>query len=395
MGTVTTRVIANPLVGLGAPPPSRDPSVRDFHRRFPEYERTPIVDLDLLAKRCGVGRVVVKDESNRLGLPAFKMLGASWASYRSLIDHLGAGVPEWSSIEELAAALAPLRPMSLATATDGNHGRAVASFARRVGLGARIFVPAGTSTARIRAIESEGAVCQVVDGTYEDAVERAAEEAAIDCLVISDTSWEGYTTVPTWVIDGYATIFAELDEQLAATGVTVPDVVIIPMGVGAFAAAAARWYRGGVGPDGAGTDAVLIGVEPTTADCVLASAAAGEMVEVPGPHPSIMAGLNCGRPSPVAWPTVSHSFDWFCAIDDDWARAGMRELAADGVVSGETGAAALGALLALTESDDVGGTGLDQESLGLTPDATVVAISTEGATDPAAYAEIVGHPPRP
>ena len=131
---------------------------------------------------------------------------------------------------------------------------------------------------------------------------EAAEEAAIDCLVdLGHIVGGATTTVPTWVIDGYATIFAELDEQLAATGVTVPDVVIIPMGVGAFAAAAARWYRGGVGPDGAGTDAVLIGVEPTTADCASwPTAAAGEMVEVPGPHPSIMAGLNCGRPSPVA-----------------------------------------------------------------------------------------------
>ena len=380
-------VLANPMRGRGVPPPTRDPSVRRFHRRFPDYATTPLVDLPRLAEASGIGRLLVKDESNRLGLPAFKMLGASWASYRALSERLGQE-PEWSSFEELATALKALGPMSLSTATDGNHGRAVASFARRTGLGARIFVPDGTSPARIEGIRSEGATCEVVNGTYEDAVDRAAEEAADDCLVISDTSWPGYETVPRWVIDGYATIFDELDEQVAAMGVDTPDAVVIPIGVGAFAAAAGRWYRG----RSAATDSshvTLIGVEPTTAACLYHSIEAGEMIEVAGPHHSIMAGLNCGRPSPVAWPTVSYSYDWFTAIDDDVARLGMRELAADGIVSGETGAAATGAILALTAN----GTSIDAGELGLHPDATVIAISTEGATDPAEYERIVGHPP--
>ncbi|MFI5044956.1 MAG: pyridoxal-phosphate dependent enzyme, partial [Acidimicrobiales bacterium] len=280
-------VLANPMRGRGDPPPARDSSVRQFHRRFPDYAPSPLVDLPRLATASGIGRLLVKDESNRLGLPAFKMLGASWASYRALSERLGQE-PEWSTFEDLATELKALGPMSLSTATDGNHGRAVASFARRTGLGARIFVPDGTSRARIEGIRSEGATCEVVMGTYEDAVDRAAEEAADDCLVISDTSWPGYETVPRWVIDGYATIFDELDEQLAAIGVATPDVVVIPIGVGAFAAAAGRWYRGGSTATGRSdpdpTDVSLIGVEPTTAACLYHSVEAGEMVDVAGPH---------------------------------------------------------------------------------------------------------------
>jgi len=111
------------------------------------------------------------------------------------------------------------------------------------------------------------------------------------------------------------------------------------------------------------------------------------MVEVPGPHTSIMVGLCCGVPSLVAWPIISRGIDMFVAIDDEWAREAMRALAGAGVVSGETGAAGLAGLLALLS-------GPEQERhrqlLGLTPESRVVVISTEGATDPVAYQHIVG-----
>jgi diaminopropionate ammonia-lyase len=359
-----------------------------FHRRFAGYAPTPRVDAPGLAAELGVGRLLVKDESSRLGLPAFKMLGASWASYRALVVErqrvTGTPLPDWTTLDDLAALLEPLHPIDLATATDGNHGRAVARFARLMGMGARIFVPAGTSDARIAAIEGEGASCTVVDGTYDDAVARAAKEASDEpgdrCLVISDTSWPGYDVVPAWVIDGYATIFAEIEDQLSAAGRPAPDVVLVPIGVGAFAAAAAQWYRraGLVDPP------VLIGVEPDTANCVMASARAGRLVEVPGPHRSVMAGLNCGEASPVAWPFVSTGFDWFVAGGDDLAEQGMRLLASAGIVSGESGASTVGALAALRSSPDGPAIG---------PDTVVLALSTEGATDPAFYEQVVGRTP--
>ena len=271
---------------------TRGTDPRAFHRRLPGYAPTPLHDAPALAEPLGLGRVTVKDESSRLGLPAFKILGASWATYRLLTTRLG-HEPAWRDLAELRAALAPLGALTLVTATDGNHGRAVARMASLLGYQARIFVPAGTVAARIDAIASEGATVTVVDGRYDDAVVAAAALATDDVLVVSDTSWPGYIDVPRWVIDGYATIFSEIDEQLGDLGAPPPDVVIVPMGVGALAAATVEHAPSG---------ATIVAVEPVDAACGLASMVAGHPVEVAGPHRSIMVGLNCGNVSILAWP---------------------------------------------------------------------------------------------
>jgi diaminopropionate ammonia-lyase len=384
MGAV--RALSNPLAATGQ---NLDPAGRaplDFHRRLPEYAATPLVDAPGLAGALGVGKVWVKDESWRLGLPAFKILGASWAVYRALEQRSG-GIGEWGDVEELRGRLAPLLPLTLAAATDGNHGRAVARMARMLGLGARIFVPADMAPARIEAIRSEGAEVVVVRGTYDEAVARSAEEADGRCLVISDTSWPGYEDVPRWVIDGYSTILWEVSDELGRRGEEGPTLVVVQIGVGAFAAAVTRHFRSpGVSPR-----PKILGVEPAGAACALASAEAGVIVHVPGPHGSIMAGLNCGSPSVVAWPTISKGIDVFVAIEDDWAREAMRMLAGAGIVSGETGAAGLAGLLAVAQEE--GG----RRTLGLTAEARVLVFNCEGATDPEAYGRIVsdedGPPP--
>ncbi len=375
--------------GEGWPVPSGGIRSRplDLHRRLPGYAPTPLHRLSDLAAELGVGEVWVKDESSRLGLPAFKMLGASWATYRSLIDRLG-DEPEWDSIDSLARALDPIRPLRLCSATDGNHGRAVARTARLLGFDAAIFVPSGTAEARIEAIEGEGATVAVVDGTYDDAVVHSADVAAADpdgrTLVVSDTSWEGYQLVPRWVIEGYTTIFEEIDEALAAEDASRPDVVVIQIGVGALAAAAVARY----GDDARSGSVALLGVEPTSADCMLASAAAGHPVDVPGPHHSIMAGLNCGAPSMLAFPPVAGSFTAFVGIDDSRACDAMRDLDRFGIEAGETGGAGLGGLRAV-----LAGPPAVRQALGLGPETSILLICTEGATDPAAYERIVGHPP--
>ncbi|QYG93157.1 diaminopropionate ammonia-lyase [Iamia sp. SCSIO 61187] len=372
---MTSEILRNP--GRGPlPADARDggPSPQDFHRRLPGYAPTPLVDAAPLAADLGVGRLWVKDESWRLGLPAFKMLGASWASYRLLVSRLGAE-PSWATLDELAAALVPLGPLTLVAATDGNHGRAVARTARLLGLGAHVLVPAGTADARIEAIASEGARVDVVDGTYDDAIAASAALASDDHLVVSDTSWPGYAEVPRWVIDGYATIFAEVDEQLAATGAPPPDVVVAQMGVGALAAATVGHVRstGGDRP-------TIVVVEPLSAACGLRSAEAGHPVEVPGPHRSIMAGLNCGMVSELAWPTVAAGTDWFVAVSDAAAEQAMRDLATVGVTAGETGGAGLAGLRQLVASGEA----------DIGPDSSVLVLNTEGPTDPGAYERITG-----
>lgn len=361
--------------------PDRAPD--ELHRRLPGYCPTPLVDAKVIAGQLGLRRVWVKDESSRLGLPSFKILGASWATFRALEQRAGRELRYWDDVDELGNLVRKLTPVRrLAAATDGNHGRAVARMARWVGLQASIFVPHGTVEARIEAIRSEGASVTVVDGSYDAAVARSALEADDECLVISDTSWPGYTSAPNWVIDGYSTIFTEVAADLEAAGAPEPDLVVVQIGVGALAAAVVRQFRlpGIPGPR-------ILGVEPISAACVMESVRHGSLQSVPGPHPSIMAGLNCDTPSIVAWPDVSSGIDAFIAIEDDDARTAMRMLAAAGVVSGETGAAGLAGLRAVlsTEFRSMA------EALRLTEDSSVVVVSTEGATDPAAYRAAVGN----
>ena len=401
------RAVANPLFdpGFVSDAPSR--AALEVHRRLPGYTPSPLIELPEIAEDLGLERLWLKDESSRLGLPAFKILGASWAVVNAVQQRLGengarlgAGAQttkslsgtdtnvqntplpgsrrptaEWRSIEELAEVAAPLRPMTLACATDGNHGRAVARMARWLGFGAIILVPSDMAPARIEAIRSEGAEVRVIDGSYDDAVDASAHLASNRCMVISDTAWPGYEDVPRWVIEGYSTILWEIDDALAELGEPGPDLVAVQIGVGAMAAAVVRHYRR---PDVHPRPAI-VGVEPSRAACMTASIEAGEPVQILGPHDSIMSGLNCGVPSPLAWPAVSRGIDRFVVIEDERTRRAMRDLARSGVVAGECGAAGLAGLHTL------------QEIEFLPPGSKrALIISSEGATDRAAYEQIVG-----
>jgi diaminopropionate ammonia-lyase len=326
-----------------------------------------------LAKRFGLGSVLVKDESSRFGLPSFKLLGASWATYRALEAHAGRKLDGYRDLVELASQIGRGGPFALAAATDGNHGRAVARMAKLLGFSARVFVPRGTAIARIRAIESEGASCDVVDGDYDETIARSAEEASERCLVIDDTSWPGYEEVPGWVIEGYQTIFEEIDEQLDSR----PTHAFVPIGVGALGAAAVAFYKRG------GDGTIVVGVEPERAACVLESIRKARLVTIPGPHDSIMAGLNCGTPSSIAFPTLLAGLDVAIAVGDSMAERAMRALADCGIVSGETGAAALAGLETLLSLPEA-------RELHLDGSASVLLLSTEGATDPESYERIVG-----
>jgi len=360
---------------LAIPPP--DDRVGAFHRSLPGYAPTALAQAPRTAERLGLTRLHVKLETERLGLPAFKILGASWAACRALSAHAGRDEPaaDFAELRALTAALHP--PPVLVTATDGNHGRAVAHMAALLGLESHIIVPAGTADARIDAIAGEGATVDVLDGSYDEAVAAAAALADERRLVISDTSWPGYTDVPGWVADGYQTIFDELAAQLSE----IPSLFAIQIGVGALASAAVRAL--------AGPGRTIVGVEPADAACVMEAIRAGEPVLVPGPHTSIMAGLNCGTASPVALPEMAAGIAAYAAIDDRAAEEAVRLLHADGLDCGETGAAAVAGLLAIRDR-------WPQDSwvrLGVTggdgrPEALVLV--TEGPTDPASFDRIIG-----
>ncbi|GGK78988.1 pyridoxal-phosphate dependent enzyme [Ornithinimicrobium pekingense] len=350
-----TSWFTNPSARRWSLPDDGSGAAREFHRTLPGYGPTPLVDLPALAAELGVGRVLVKDESSRLGLPAFKILGASWACRQTLDRHPGA---------------------HLVTATDGNHGRAVARTARELGTSATVFVPdvmPGSTAARIA---DEGAQVVRVDGDYDVAVRAAAEHADADPgrELVQDTAWDGYEEVPQWIVEGYRTLLAEVDEALGRQ----PDLVAVPVGVGSLAQAVVAHYRSGVVPGPATTPTGgdvhptrVLSVEPDTAAGLLASLRAGTPVPVPTAT-TVMAGLNCGTVSSLAWPVLQGGCDAAVTVTDAEALAASRDLETLGVSSGPCGAATLagvGAALA-----DPG----RRTDLDLPPDAVVVLLSTEG-----------------
>src|SRR5947207_3427026 len=128
-----------------------------FHKSLPGYAPTPLLEAPQLARRLGVGNIWIKDETRRLDMPSFKILGTSWAVYRALMSRMSTKVESWETFEDLARIFAPLRPLTLVAATDGNHGRAVAHMATLLGFDSHIFVPRGMAESRINAIKKEGA----------------------------------------------------------------------------------------------------------------------------------------------------------------------------------------------------------------------------------------------
>lgn len=355
-------------------------AVARFHRSIPGFRESPLLAVPDIADQVGVRHVFVKHEAERLGLPSFKVVGASWAVDVAVADHLGQSA--FPTFDALAAAAGELRgDVVLSTATDGNHGRAVAHVARRLGLGSRIFVPADLAGSRVDAIRGEGAELEVVGGSYDDAVRRAAEEAdrvrpdGRRELLVSDTSWPGYTRIPEAVVLGYATIFAETLDQLRSAIGPDPsiDVAVVPVGVGAFASAAVRSLASG--------SCSIVSAEPAAADCLWRSLAARERVTVPGPHQSTMAGLNCGEVSLAAWPMLQQGVRAATRVSDLEAAAAVRDLAAVGIATSESGAASLAGLRRLRLDSRAG-------SL-LRPSSTVVLFDTEGVTDPTGYEAVL------
>jgi len=320
--------------------PAPNPEAATFHASMPGYAPTPMHELCALAADLGVGAVLVKDESSRFGLPAFKILGASWAAERALREQPDAH--------------------TLVTASAGNHGRAVARVAALRGLRCRVFLPERSLEVRRAAIASEGAEVVVVAGSYEDAV-AAADVAACEpgVLALADVGDGGPAA---WVVDGYATLFDEAHAQAEY------DVVVVPVGVGSLAAAAAR--------HAAATGRKAVAAEPATAACLTASLAAGRptTVETPG---TIMAGLDCAEISPYAWPSLRAGIHGSVTVTDDEARSAQRELAHVGLAIGESGAAALAALRELASAPEAADL---RRAVGLDAATRVLLVATEGRT---------------
>jgi diaminopropionate ammonia-lyase len=348
-----TWVPHSPADGWAFQAPSTD--AVSFHRSLPGYVPTPLLALPSLAEELRVGHLLAKDESARLGLPAFKALGASWAIHQALAAH------------ESSA------PITFVTASDGNHGRAVARFSRLLGHRARVVIPSGVHPEAVRAIEAEGAQVTLIDGPYDLAVQVAAEFAvtAPSTVLVQDTAWDGYAQVPGWIVEGYTTMFAEIDHQLAEQGLGEPDLIIVPTGVGALLQSSLAHYRA----PGRAMRTRVISVESVAAACVAPSLAAGRPVTV-DTGATIMAGLNCGTLSTLAWPYVEHGLDGAVEITDEQDIEAARDLSALGIEAGPCGASGLAGLRCVLAGPHCAD---PRQHLAIEPTSTVVMIITEGS----------------
>ena len=366
-------------------------SSRKFHRQIPGYSMSPLRSLPNLARMFGVGGIWVKDESVRLELNSFKVLGGSFALYRFIQEKIG--IPDKDM--NYAYLTSPevkdrLGDITFASATDGNHGRGIAWAAQKLGFSCVIYVHSDTSQRRINAIRNYGARVEVIEGNYDDAVRQIVIDARkFDWEIISDTSWEGYTQVPQWIMQGYTTMTAEIQEQLSGQGLIKPTHIFVQAGVGALAAAVIGYYHSLFGDDAP----MCIVVEPENAACLYYTAKIGdgEIHAVEGDLDTIMAGLACGEPSPIAWSVLKDTADVFMAVPDYIAARGMRmyatPLAGDPfIISGESGAVTLGAFVAALSENGVGEL---QEFLKIDEDSQILFLNTEGNTDPVQFRRII------
>lgn len=319
----------------------------------PDYAPTPLRALPGLARTLALGEVLVKDEGRRFGQGGVKALGAPYALQRLI-----------------AASGQPPAALTAVAATDGNHGLALAWAATASGCRSRIFVGTAVDAVRIARIRAAGAEVVVVDGTYDDAVEAAAQAAlAPGALLITDTDTVGDLPVTRAIMAGYSVLAREVHEQGGGKPFTH---VFLQCGVGGVAAgvAAGLWHLEGRVPR-------VVLVEPERAASMLASLAAGRPLRIAGDLETRMIGLACGEPSRPAWDILRLATFAAMTVGEDAARQTQQALAAGvggdaPLASGDTGISGLAGLCVAAVDARA------REQLMLDASSRVLLISSEG-----------------
>ena len=348
------------------------------------YQPTPLVSLTALAAKIGVGGILYKDEGPRFGLGSFKALGGSYAAQRVLQRQISARLGHEVSLEDIRTGTyrSEAAEITLVSATAGNHGRSLAWGCQRFGAPCRIYIHAEVSEGRAQAMRDLGADVIRIAGDYDASVILAKQEAADNgWFVVSDTSWEGYSQPPRDVMAGYGVMTQEICDSLEQA----PTHVFLQGGVGGLAAgvvAGLRQHWGAQAPR-------VVIVEPELAACLFESGRTGEATTFAIETETLMAGLSCGEPSGMAWEILSEEVSDFLTIPESLVAPSVRLLARPlpgdtAIEAGESAIAGLAALIAARQDADL------SQKLGLTAEARVLLIGSEGVTDPAIFAQIMG-----
>lgn len=356
---------------------------REQISNWPGYRISPLHTLTGFAAHCDVKEVWYKDESERFGLKSFKALGGSYAVALQLLEVIAKQTGKQPSMDDLFSRKYEdvVSRITVATATDGNHGRSVAWGAQLFGCQCVIYIHADVSPYREQMMAGLGADVRRIRGNYDDSLKEAATAALQnDWIIVSDNSYEGYLEIPKYVTAGYTVMLAEAVDQLAGS---IPTHVFIQGGCGGLASSVCGYFWqlwGAQRPR-------LIVVEPEQANCLQKSAQEGELVIVDGKLETLMAGLACGEVSPLAWDILATGADDFVTLPERYVASSMRLMAAGvdsdpGIEAGESAVAGVGTLLAIKNDVEA------REALGIDAESRVLLFGTEGATDPELYAKL-------
>ena len=331
-----------------------------FHSNLKDYNCPPLVSLKSLAKELNINNLFVKDESERFGLNAFKVLGASYA-----VNHL---LNNESNIT------------TFCTATDGNHGRAVAWSARKENKKCIVYVPENTTNLRMNAISKEGAEVYKLKMNYEKTCDYAKKMSLENnWTLIQDTSWDNYEEIPSLIMSGYLTHFHELENQMELNYNSKIDIIFLQCGVGSWPAACIWYFLNKYRAD----RPKIVIVEPIESAGVFESFNLGYRSSPNGSYKTIMAGLNCGIPSKNGWNIIKNACDASIRISDDYVIEATNKYYYPShddirIISGESGAAGLAGLLKVISDSTFDSL---RKHINLNSSSNVLLFNTEGATD--------------
>ena len=346
------------------------------------YSVTPLHSLDSLASDIGIKNIYYKDESSRFGLGSFKALGGTYGVLKFIHNALKKEVGDEVSIKDIHAGnySEQISKYTVTTATDGNHGRSVAFGAKLFGCKCQIYIHSEVSSGRQKAMEDLEATVIRVSGNYDESLQICIEDAdKNNWYVISDTSYEGYTKYPRYIMAGYNVMAEEIVDQIKNG--PLPTHIFLQGGVGSFPGAICGYFW----EKFSNNNIKFVIVESEHAPCLIRSAQNNQMTSVNIKQETMMAGLSCGEPSLLGWEILRSGADDFITINDSSIPALMRLLAKNSheIEAGESSVAGLAGLIESMKDQNI------SEAMGLNDESIVLLFGTEGATDPEIYSSII------
>ena len=346
------------------------------------YKVTPLLSLGDIASKINVKKIYYKDESSRFGLGSFKALGGTYGVLKFLHDMLKKEIGSKVSLEDIRNGKYRkiVSKYTVATATDGNHGRSVAFGANLFGCKCQIYIHSEVSIGRQEAMERLNANVTRVNGNYDESVNICKSESNLkNWHIISDTSYPGYTKYPKDIMAGYNVMSEEISNQLEKK--EMPTHIFLQGGVGSFPAAICSYFWEKYNKN----NIKFVVVESEHAPCLIKSAKRGQMTSVNIQKETMMAGLSCGEPSLLGWEILDKGTDDFVTISDKSIPSMMRLLSNNNppIEAGESSVAGIAALIEITKNHKIA------EKIGINSESVILLFGTEGATDPEIYNSII------